>query len=179
MNDAYDELDEVCKDGESVHVKMLVMDSVQRRIAQNHYQPRQAELTDEVRELRATTRAKYLAGLRDAWKSPGVTVTARERLDSGGSNTSDVDDPMQQRSAARDAYVRRLRDAWKAQPRDQAPPDDDPDEDDPSEPANAVEEQLERWQGRDPVDLARAVERRRRATHAEFSQRVSNAWRAK
>ena len=56
-HDAY--FDEVCKDGESVRVGMLVMDALQRQVAQNYYQPRQAELTDEVRELRAATRAAY------------------------------------------------------------------------------------------------------------------------
>jgi hypothetical protein len=80
------------------------------------------------------------------------------------------------RTEARDEMIRRLCDAWKSQPRDQAP-DDDPDEDDPSAAANAVERQLERGRGREPVDVARAVEMRRRAQHAEFAQQLSNAWR--
>jgi hypothetical protein len=114
--------------------------------------------------------------LTNAWRSPAQ----RSTMDSGGpkshGSTLPDDDPMRRRTAAYNEMVRRICDAWKTQPRD---PDDDLDADDPSEPANAVEQQLERWQGRDPDDLARAVEARRRATHAEFSQRVSNAWRAK
>jgi hypothetical protein len=83
------------------------------------------------------------------------------------------------RTAARDArngYVRRTCEAWRTAGRVQSKQDADPTEPDPSA-ANAVEEQLERWQGRDPADLARDVERRRRAQHAEFCNTLSNAWR--
>ena len=80
------------------------------------------------------------------------------------------------RKQARDAYVRRTCEAWRTGGRVQSKQDADPSEPDPNA-ANAVERQLERWQGRDPVDVARDVERRRRAVHAEFCNTLSNAWR--
>jgi hypothetical protein len=80
------------------------------------------------------------------------------------------------RKQARDAYIRRTCEAWRTAGRVQSKQDADPSEPDPNA-ANAVERELETWQGRDPAELARAVEARRRRTHAEFSERLSNAWR--
>jgi hypothetical protein len=83
------------------------------------------------------------------------------------------------RAAARDArdqMIERATNAWRMAGRVQSKQDADPTKPDPSA-ANVAEEELERWQGRDLSDLARAVEARRRAVHAEFSQRLSNAWR--
>lgn len=78
------------------------------------------------------------------------------------------------RHEARDAYIDRTVNAWK-QPRDQKP-DDDPDADDP---ANAVqrERELERWQGRDPAELARDLEVKRREIDAEHRRSLENAWK--
>jgi hypothetical protein len=80
------------------------------------------------------------------------------------------------RKQARDAYVRRTCEAWRTAGRVQSKQDADPSEPDPNA-ANAAERELETWQGRDPAELARDVERRRRAVHAEFCNTLSNAWR--
>ena len=80
------------------------------------------------------------------------------------------------RKQARDAYVRRTCEAWRTAGRVQSKQDADPSEPDPNA-ANAVERELETWQGRDPAELARDVEARRRAVHAEFCNTLSNAWR--
>jgi hypothetical protein len=77
---------------------------------------------------------------------------------------------------ARDAYVRRTCEAWRTAGRVQSKQDADPSEPDPNA-ANAVERELETWQGREPAELARDVEARRRAVHAEFCNTLSNAWR--
>src|SRR5256885_16314639 len=63
------------------------------------------------------------------------------------------------RKQARDAYVRRTCEAWRTAGRVQSNKDADPTEPDPNA-ANAVQRELETWQGRDPVDVARAVEAR-------------------
>ena len=104
------------------------------------------------------------------------------KSDSGGSSTMDAD-PV----AAYDEMVKRATNAWRRPARDFAEPDmgTRPEELElmrrPSEPdpnaANAVERELETWQGRDPAELARDVEARRRAVHAEFCNTLSNAWR--
>jgi hypothetical protein len=71
------------------------------------------------------------------------------------------------RKQARDAYVRRTCEAWRTAARVQSKQDADPGEHDPNA-ANPVERELETWQGRDPAELARDVEARRRAVYAEF-----------
>jgi hypothetical protein len=80
------------------------------------------------------------------------------------------------RVRARSEYIKRTCDAWKTAGRVQQ--DADPSKPDP-DAANAVQAQLETWQGRDPVDIARDVERRRRAIHAEFTERLTNAWKSR
>jgi hypothetical protein len=45
-------------------------------------------MTGELAQLRATTRTQYLAGLRDAWKSP-----AQRAMDSGGTPHRDAAEP--------------------------------------------------------------------------------------
>ena len=77
---------------------------------------------------------------------------------------------------ARDAMIKRATEAWRTAGRVQSKQDADPTEPDPSA-ASAVEQELERWQGRDLADLGRAVEAKRRAIHREFSERLSSAWR--
>ena len=49
----------------------------------------------------------------------------------------------------------------------------------PIRPPQPLERQREAWLGRDPAELARVLEQRRNAAHQEFSQRLSNAWRAR
>jgi len=78
------------------------------------------------------------------------------------------------RHEARDGYVRRTCEAWRTAGHVQQ--DADPTKPDPSA-AIAIQQQLERWQGRDLAELTEAVEARRRTAHAEFAQRLSNAWR--
>jgi hypothetical protein len=87
-DDAYlDDDDTVVPDGHSVKVPVQLMDSVQRRFAfdATAHQPHFAQLTDELCELRAKTRAEYLASLRDACKSP-----AQRAVDSGGFTPPDA-----------------------------------------------------------------------------------------
>ena len=135
-----DEDDDGCevKDGESVTVRLELMDATQRWVA-----------------------AKYGA------------FDARDHQPHFGRPNDAVLDARKQ---ARDAYVRRTCEAWRTAGCVQSKQDADPSEPDPNA-ANAVERQLERWQGRDPVEVARDVERRRRAVHAEFCNTLSNAWR--
>jgi hypothetical protein len=101
------------------------------------------------------------------------------------------------RAAARDArneMIRRAERAWRTLSRDAAEPDassrpvewqrhlrgprpgESGEQLDPNA-AHAVEQELERWQGHDPAELSRDVEARRRKQHAEFGERLSNAWR--
>ena len=80
------------------------------------------------------------------------------------------------RTRARSEYIKRTCDAWKTAGLVQQ--DADPSKPDPNA-ASAVQAQLETWQGRDSVDIARDVERRRRAIHAEFTERLTNAWKSR
>lgn len=98
------------------------------------------------------------------------------------------------RREARDAYVSNLTSAWRRPVGDAAEPDYGASREqwqehlrgprtgtrgeklDPNT-ALGVEKEREAWLGRDPAELARDVEARRRKQHAEFGERLSNAWR--
>jgi hypothetical protein len=169
-----DDDDEV-KDGETIRVPLYLCD----------HQPRHAKLTDEVRKIRQTTRTEYLTGLQDAWKSP-----AQRAMDQGQPDLGDaVRDSRAVARTARADYIARTCDAWKprdAQPDLGTPPEElrrPRGESDPTDPSAAKtrEREIETWQGRDPAELAelaRDVEARGRAQHAEFSSTLSNAWKA-
>jgi hypothetical protein len=102
-----------------------------------------------------------------------------------------VRDARKAASEARAGYIQRLTDAWRQAGRvaDAAEPDSGsrPEDDllrrhlgsktDPNA-AREHERQIEHWKGKDLAELTRDVEERRRRNHAEFSQRLSNAWRA-
>jgi hypothetical protein len=164
------------KDGESVTVPIHLMDARQRAVAAKFafddadaHRPQHLQLTAEQLRDRRQVRDGYLQDLTSAWRSPAPR---------GDSATTDSDvDPVQRRISARDEMIKRATTAWRS-PHDQKP-DDDPDADDPSDPANAVarERELETWQGRDPAELASAVEAQRRKNHEEFARRLANAWR--
>jgi hypothetical protein len=127
--------DYVLQDGESVTVRLNVMDAQQRQIAfdgRDHQPGYRTRTADSASHDAAAPRMEWLATLRDAWKSPAQRSGQRTK-DGTVSSFADAD-PI----AARNEMIRTMSDAWKARPRDQAP---DEDEDDPSEPANAVQEQ--------------------------------------
>jgi hypothetical protein len=117
MRDAHDD-DEIVKDGESVRVPVYLMDATQRRFAAfdaDAHRPHHAELTDEVRKLRAKTRAEYLAGLRDAWRTPH-----RDAAEPDSSSPPEVmrrhlepDNAHARRNAAWAAYKDQLGRAWR------------------------------------------------------------------
>jgi hypothetical protein len=202
---------EIVADGQSIRVPLHLCDSLQVAVYRKYetlsdldaaaHRPRHAELTDEIGQLRAQTRARYLRDLSSAWRGtnkdaddPEAPATAvGKQFDRGR-------DPAAARAAATTAYdamVQRNCSAWKTAGRDQQPdsssrleewqrhqagprPGTSGEKLDPNA-ASAVEERLEIERGREgPVDiakLARDVEARRRKQHAEFSQRLSNAWR--
>jgi hypothetical protein len=138
-NDAYLD-DDICEDGESVRVPMMICDA-------SGHRPGRPLLSDEMRKRRRAIRDEYVAALQAAWKSPAHG--ANQNINESGHLK------VTRNNVARAA---------------------DADED-PSARASAVEKQLERWQGRDFSELAREVEARRRAVHAGFAERLSNAWR--
>jgi hypothetical protein len=150
------EVREIVEDGESIRCPAYLMDATQLAtvhkfasfaVDPDHHRPHYARVSDQERERRATMRAQYLADLQAAWKLPAH-----------GANQN-IQEPghlkITRSNVARAAAT----------------------DEDPSARASAVEKQLERWQGRDLSELARDVEARRRATHAEFAERLSNAWR--
>jgi hypothetical protein len=72
---------------------------------------------------------------------------------------------------AYDAMVSRLGSAWKTTPlRDQEEPDDDPDND--PDAANIVEQQRREITAED-------LEQKRQQIHADFSRRLSAAWKTR
>jgi hypothetical protein len=149
--------------------------------------------SDELREIRATTRDGYIGEITNAWKSP---TQPAQSSNNNNRATRDADaDPMRKRTEARDAYVRNLTTAWRRTPhKDAAQPDSGStlaewqahargplpgqsgEKLDPNA-AGAIERQLERWRGRDLSELAAEAEAMRRKNHAEFAERLSNAWR--
>jgi hypothetical protein len=166
--------DEEVRDGESTRVRLDLMDAMQRRFgfdAVDLDQRRFAAMTPEVASIRQTTRAEYLAGLQDSWRSPAQGANP---LKAGGGPKSAPDadaDPMQ----ARDEMVQRMRDGWRT-PHDRAAPDlGSPPE--VMRAAAREQGQLEHWQGRPNEKLAAEVEARRRSQHAQFSRDLENAWR--
>jgi hypothetical protein len=137
-----DDDDDVVRDGESVTVPIAMMDVQQRRFAVNptNHKAHYAELSGEVRAIRSATRARYLAGLRDAWRRPGrdaaqpdnnsPTEPMRRHLEPDQPEPdADVDD--QARRKAYENFKTRLSNAYKTDPR----------------AANAIEQQGERWRG--------------------------------
>jgi hypothetical protein len=149
-----DDDDEIVADGQSVRCPLYLCDSVQRAMVAkygvfdaNDHKPHHPELSPELREFRAKTRSEYLRQISDAWKLPAHGFN--QNIDEGG------------RIKVTRSNVARAADA----------------DEDPSARASAVEKQLERWQGRDLSELAREVDARRRAAHAEFCNTLSNAWR--
>jgi hypothetical protein len=153
--DAYLDDDDMVPDGGSVKVPIYLMDGVQRSIAANSH----GQLSDELLQLRARTRAAYDQQLTNAWRSP--PAGSSKQANNGNTVKPFIDaDPQRRRMAAYDQMCRTMSEAWRPKLRDQEP-DDDPDEPDPNA-ANEVQRQQEIWQGRDPSDIARDVERRRR-----------------
>jgi hypothetical protein len=94
---------------------------------------------------------------------------------------AEVRDAQRMARDARQTWIRGLQDSWRMPSRDAAMPDLDSrpeelmrDRADPAAAANAVERRLEVERGADP---AADLERDRRRIHAQFSQRLQNAWR--
>jgi hypothetical protein len=81
-----------------------------------------------------------------------------------------TDAQIRMRNRARDEYVQRTCDAWRTAGRVQ-------DDSDPSAAANAVETARRKFTHE--MISADDLEQKRRAIHAEFTARLSNAWRSK
>jgi hypothetical protein len=128
-----DDDDDVVRDGESVRVPLHLCDRVQRAVVfdGDAHRPHHAELTDEVRKLRAETRREYLANLQDAWRTPH-----RDAAEPDSSSPPvmrrhlEPDNAQARRDAAWASYRDRLSQAW-CDPRS----------------ATAIERQGERWRG--------------------------------
>jgi hypothetical protein len=131
------------RDGESVRCPMYLMDSQRQVVARfafdaDAHRPHHAELTDELRKLRAKTRAEYLAGLQDAWRTPHGDAAEPDNSSPAAvmrRHLAEPDEPDADVQARRDAiwndYKTRLGNAWKTDPR----------------AASAIEQQGERWRG--------------------------------
>jgi hypothetical protein len=158
------------RDRETIRVSMMLCDHRPGfRTAHTH------DMSDlRLDTMRRNARDQYVAGLQDAWKSPALGDAA-------------VRDSRAVARTARADYIQRTCDAWK--PRDAAQPDlgSTPEqlqrrqrsESDPADPdaAKTREREVETWLGRDPAELARDLESKRDAIHAERNASLANAWR--
>jgi hypothetical protein len=119
--------DDEIGDGETLTVPMMLMDAAraQRAVvfdARDHC-PHHAELTDEVRKLRAKMRAEYLAGLQDAWRTPPHIDAAEPDNSSPAAvlrrhlRTEPDDDAQARRDRAWADYCDRVSNAWRTDPR--------------------------------------------------------------
>jgi hypothetical protein len=194
-----EDIDDMVPEGASIRVPLYLCDSLQKAVVAKYghggddlfdeHRPRFLTPSPELLEFRARNRTRYVQDLNSAWKSPAQ----RAQLARGTPGAFDAG----VRDAARDAYfqmVKRGESAWRTPHKDAAQPDTgstpqewqrhlagprpgtNGEKLDPNA-ASRVQAQQESWQGRDLAELARDVEARRRAAHAEFSQRLSNAWR--
>jgi hypothetical protein len=204
-----DDEDGEVRDGQSVRVPLQLCDSRQRAVlakfglseterqsafdADSH-RPHFPPMSDQLLEFRAQTRSRFVQDLSNAWRGPArKDVPARNTFPNDRAVKSDA---RAAATAAYDAMCARLQNAWCTPHRDAAEPDSGStlaqwqahsrgplpgqagEQLDPSA-ASAVEKQLESWQGRDLAELARDVEKRRAAAHAEFSSQLQNAWKSR
>jgi hypothetical protein len=177
----------VVRDGGRVRVPLFLTDSgmpdmtsLRRAVfdARNH-RPRFADLTDARLQdgLRAAAdaRAKYIAELQDAWRTPIGGIGGAPHTTAPPADQPDDDDDL----SPRDRYIKELQNAYKT-PLGQAP----------GGSANALERAREQWlsPGARPGmgDAARArstatkdAAADRDAAYAGYVDRISNAWRAR
>jgi hypothetical protein len=140
-DDDMNDVNDVVPPGGVVRVPLYLCDTVQAQFAfdADAHRPHYAALTDEVRKLRAETRAEYLANLRDAWRSPARCAVDNDQPDLASRPRevrrhlrAEPDDNVQaRRNAAWAAYKDQLSNAWRTDPR----------------AATAIERQGERWRG--------------------------------
>jgi hypothetical protein len=170
----------VCKDGRSTRVPVMLMDSLQRLVAQKRWpvlsdvnlddhRPHHPELSPELRGFRAATRSEYVAGLQDAWRSPAQ----RAKSDA----VDRARDPAEARAAATASYhsmCARLQDAWRRPPiyQDRAEPD-----------LNSRPEELASYSapgepdaGFPPPDDNARNQAKRDAIYKDYVARLSSAW---
>jgi hypothetical protein len=140
-DDDMNDVNDVVPPGGVVRVPLYLCDTVQARFAfdADAHRPHHAALTDEVRKLRAETRAEYLANLRDAWRSPARRAVDNDQPDLTSRpgevrrhlRTEPDDNVQARRDAAWAAYKDQLSNAWRTDPR----------------AATAIERQAEQWRG--------------------------------
>jgi hypothetical protein len=138
-DDAYLDDDDMVPDGHSVKVRLELMDALQRQVAFNarDHQPHHAELTDEVRQLRAATRDAYIQQITTAWsRRPGRVqdTVAPEPRDNLMRPHLSFADAQSLREKAYADYVERISNGWRAGRTD-------------PRAATAIERQGEQWRG--------------------------------
>jgi hypothetical protein len=114
-----DDDDKILKDGQSMRVSMVMMDSLQRAViaadqikrveafdAKMRNSPGFAEVTDEERAATAKVLADRDARLSNAWKHPNPTVDAAPPAKTDATQANDAE-------AAYEARRHRLENAWR------------------------------------------------------------------
>jgi hypothetical protein len=201
--DAYrDDSDREVQDGELVHVPALLMDSRQRQVAawasdmnsMVGHRPGFAQLSDAQIAERARARDRWIAEMRDAWRTdarrrkpdpedpdeeedPDEDDLGREQ-DRRGTDARSIADARARATASYDRMVRRLSNAWRTPVRDAAQPDQG-SRPDPG-PASAIERRLESERGNTRVSIEEAaarLERDRQVIHQKFKNDLENAWK--
>jgi hypothetical protein len=144
----------------------------------------------------------YKSALTQEWKNPGRSITPHTAppedvelakrvaplLALSRPISASSAPPYADSRSAYDQMCQRLTDAWRTPVRDAPEPDlgSRPEElrrprseSDPADPsaARTHKREVEAWKGRDPAELARDLEAKRSAIHAQVRNNLENAWR--
>src|SRR5262249_55824975 len=166
--DRYVDDDDVVADGQSVKVRMDMMDSLQRRVFDAYgHQPHFARMTDAQATMRREARDAMIKRAENAWRTlsrdaaePDAGTQLLHRHSRG---TEEDDNAAAAREKSYIAYKARLESAWR----------------NPAAAAERNEKQLEAWRkpGARP-GLRQEATNDRAAAYAAYVERIGSAWRA-